>query len=106
MTTKEVAIPQMCIYLRNGIEIWVETNKVKKLGEDWRNGLKAAVEINGRYINTVDIVGIFLPEDLEDMKRRKQGQWRCKKGNWHSKEEISCSCTREKEWDDRGFYKI
>lgn len=106
MTTKAIAKQEMCIYMRNGIEIWLDIDKASAFGKDLTNGMKAMVQIEGRFLNTVDIVGIFNPSDLEDLKMRKQGMWKCKKNNWHAKDEVGCTCTREKEWDERGFYKI
>jgi hypothetical protein len=89
--TNELAKEQMCILMRNGIEIWIDKEKALRFGEDWVGGLKAAVLIDGRYLNSVDITGVFTPQDLEDLKRAKQGQWKCDKGHWHGKGE-DCRC--------------
>jgi hypothetical protein len=90
MTTNLVK-EQVCLYLRNGIEIWVDKDKAKDFSKDLIDGLKAFVYIEKRLVNTVDIVGIFQPDDLEDLKRRKNGQWKCDKGAWHDRGEY-CGC--------------
>jgi len=39
----------------------------------------------------MDVVGVFNAQDLDELKRRKQGQWKCKYQNWHLRDEI-CDC--------------
>jgi hypothetical protein len=86
--TNDIAKEQMCILMRNGIEMWIDKDKAEGFGQDWVSGLKASVKIDGRYLNSVDIIGIFLPEDLDKLTRKKQGQWQDKKGEWHDKNEV------------------
>ncbi len=47
-------------------------------------------------MNTADIMGIFSPGDMEDMKRRKNGDWVCKFGIWHGRKE-DCACRHVQE---------
>lgn len=87
--------------MRNGIEIWIpEGEKLEKFQAILSN-LKAHlfVEWEGRNMNTADLVGIFKPEDMEDMKRRKNGEWVCAKGTWHKKFQ-ECDC-RKTEYCDK-----
>lgn len=89
---KELSKQLMCIYIRNGIEIWTENDKILKLKQAIRTlqGNKF-IEFDERFINTADIVGIFTPQDLEDLKHRKNGEWKCESGTWHIKED-NCEC--------------
>jgi hypothetical protein len=98
--TNELATKQLCIYVRNGIEIWLDEEKAKEFGDDLNNESVGKFNmIEGRLINTADIVGIFTPQDLEELKRRKQGQWKCKHSNWQPKEITHCDCgQRHEDW--------
>ena len=82
---------QKCLFMRNEIEIWVDEDRAKELEGILTANPRAIVRFEGRVLNTVDIVGVFLPEDLEDLKRRKLGQWKCKHNRWHNKDE-DCNC--------------
>jgi len=92
--TNEITREQMIISLRNGIEIWVDKDKAIEFGEDWVRGLKATVKLEGRYVNTVDIIGIFPVEDLEHLKKERRGMWICKYKHWHNKNDY-CECGRQ-----------
>ena len=85
-----------CISIRNGIEIWIDSEKVKILQKKLET-IKSSIFINydGRTINTADITGIYKAIDIEEMKRRKNGQWQCKYNNWHDRNE-KCNCNEIK----------
>jgi len=88
-----LSVPSKCVCFRNGVEIWIpegeKLDKFQSLLSNLSNHMFVGWE--GRNMNTADIVGIFMPEDIEDMKRRKNGQWKCQKGSWHDKFQ-ECSC--------------
>lgn len=92
---KEIAKKQKCLMIRNNVEVWMDEEKWQKLEFALKNSIGKFVEIEGRIINTADIVGIFLPADLEDLKRRKNGQWKCEYGNWHNRGD-DCECYKIK----------
>lgn len=87
----KLALEQRCILLRDFIEIWLDKEKAERFGNDLVNGLKGIVKIEGRFLNVVDIVGIFKPEDLINFYKKKSGQWKCEYGIWHEKED-KCNC--------------
>lgn len=101
---------QKCIVMRNGVEIWVDLDKADQIEQvlvDLKN--HSFIRFEGRYINTADCSGVYLPEDMDDMKRRKNGQWKCKAGNWHDRFE-DCVCLSVEEAEvkkkrDEDFYK-
>ena len=68
--------------------IWMDEEKADKLSELLLN-LKTNCFINydGRSINTADCTGIYLPEDISNMTRRKNGEWQDMNGKWHEKGE-------------------
>lgn len=88
----EVSIRLMAIVMRNGIEIWVEGEKTKKL-QDILGTIQSStfIHFEEQTINTADIVGIFSPSTMDEHLRRKNGQWKCQKGEWHDKGQ-KCTC--------------
>lgn len=86
---------QRCLIMRNGLEIWIDEEKAEIIGNDLVKGqLKGILKIEGRYLNTVDIIGIFTAEDVSDLTCRKNGQWKCENGQWHDKNK-KCDCVDE-----------
>lgn len=99
----EIAKKQKCLLIMGGIEIWLEEDQSRKLSillapENAVNLPKFILIGKGddeRVVQTSTITGIFLPLDLEDLKRRKNGQWKCEYGEWHNRGE-NCECHKKK----------
>lgn len=85
----------MCISMRNGIDIWLEEERVKTL-KTFLKTAKGFIELGDEMINSVDIIGIFSAKTMEEQIRRKNGEWKCKFGNWHKKGQ-DCTCQEKKE---------
>lgn len=82
------------ILLRNGVEIALEGDKLKDFEMLLsQNEGSSFIRLEGRTINTADLTGVFLPEDVEELYYRKRGMWKCSKGTWHQRNE-ECSCNR------------
>jgi hypothetical protein len=92
--TNEISVKQMCLVIRSGVEIWIDEEKANRIGNDLVNITVKFLIVEGRYINVADIVGIFNPQDLDEVKRRKMGQNKCKYGKWHGRDE-ECQCGRQ-----------
>lgn len=93
--TNELTKQQKCLLLTNGIEIWDDTDKLDALSQDLDKIDKGFIKIAGQILNTKMIAGIFEPQVMSDMRRTKQGQWKCKYGTWHNgKVETYCECGR------------
>ena len=91
----EIAKNQVCIVMRNGVELWLDADRsaslqVKLLKQDRGQFL----EFEGRVLNTADITGIYLASDMDSVTRRKNGEHQCKNGKWHDRG-IKCDCPRE-----------
>ncbi len=89
--SQEVSKNLMCVLMRSGVEIWLENDRVEFL----KNILQTAkeskfVDLDGQFLNTADISGIFTPEAMEDRKRRKNGEWQDKNGSWHQRFDYTC----------------
>ncbi len=92
--TTDITKKQKIIIIRNRIEIFVDEG----LGDKFQEILDGLTEhkfirFNGRSINTADCTGVYLPEDMEDLKWRKNGYWKCEYQHWHPKGEL-CDCGR------------
>ena len=84
------------IVLRGDINIPIEEARSKLLIREMES--RKFINIDGRIINTVDIIGIFLASDLESVIRRKNGQWQDDKGGWRNKGEYACRCGNIISW--------
>lgn len=91
MSETSIAKIQKCLVMRNGIEIWLDADKSERVEMALVASPKGMLRLEGRLINAVDIIGIYLPEDLTDMQNRKQGMWKCKHNKWHNKGD-DCTC--------------
>lgn len=77
-----------CILVRGDIEIWVSESEANKTSQLVQDGMKF-VYVRGRLINTMNIVGIFTPEDMEEKGLKHRGMWKADNGQWFSKDERS-----------------
>lgn len=84
----------MCISMRNGINLWLEEDRIKNVKEFLKTA-KGFIEIDNEMINSVDIIGIFSARTMEEQIRIKNGEWKCKFGNWHKKGQ-ECNCSNNK----------
>lgn len=87
MNNKELSKNLMCIRMRGGIEIWIEKEKAQKLIDLLGTTKTKFVEIEDEIINSVDVEGIFTPKTMEELTRRKNGQWKCVFNFWHQRGE-------------------
>ena len=91
----EITTSEMCIVMRNGIEIWIAKERAIKLQAVLKNlSVNKFIDFDERSINTADILGIFNPQDMDLHTRRKNGGWQCGKGRWHAKGQ-QCDCSRQ-----------
>jgi len=89
--TTEISKELMCIVLRENIEIWIEKEKAENLISALEQKKeKGFISIEGQFINVADVVGIFKASVMDDTIRRRNGQWKDKKGNWQDKGTRSC----------------
>ena len=83
---QEITKKQKCIVMRNGAEIWVEEEVANQLNQVLSNLVSSKFIIIGeRTLNTADITSILPAKDMEDITRRKNGQYQCGYGHWHEK---------------------
>ena len=94
---KELAKNLYCIQMRTGVEIWVEHERAVKL-QNILSSISGSkfILFEEETINTADIVGIFRAGTMQDLTRRKNGQWLCDKGTWHQRGD-KCNCVSKEE---------
>lgn len=89
---QELSVNLRCVVMRSGFFLWMEEEKAEKLKSVLMQGNKSAfIEIDGRVINVVDIIGIFGSDEMDDYFRLKRGQWKCIYGDWHERNG-ECNC--------------
>ena len=99
----EIEKQQKVISMRNGVELYVDAEKYESLKKQLET--RQFIEINGELINKADVSGIFNPKSIEDMMRRKNGQWQCSCGRWVDKFKECDACNLEKPWYAKEFEK-
>ena len=95
----ELARKEKCVLMRSGIEKWIEWDKAEQL-ELILQGLTSHkfIKVEGETVNTADIEGVYKPESLEEMKRRKNGEYKCSFNKWHSRQ-MKCECAQDAEFE-------
>jgi hypothetical protein len=90
-------IPRKCVLISGGMEIWVEVERAEKLCDALKQGnAPKFISLDGQLINTFEVKGVFTAQAMEELHRRKNGQWKCSKGIWHDKGK-GCECKEYKE---------
>jgi len=91
----QLAKPQHCILLKNGIQIWIDDQKLPIVDAILGDKTKDFILIEGERIGRYEISGIFSPQGMESITRKNNGEWQCHKGTWHEKGH-QCSCKPQK----------
>lgn len=94
---QQITRPQLCILFRSGVQIWGDVERIEPLrkeisGKEFKSHKFFGYE--GRAFNTADLEGIFKPEDLESLVKRKNGRWQCQNGTWHDRF-AKCECINQ-----------
>jgi len=78
----------VCVVIRNGVQIWLEQERAENLKKILSSTNKPQfIDFENEFINTADITGVFSAIAMEDITRRKNGQWKCERNNWHNRGE-------------------
>lgn len=82
----------VCVQMRSGVEIWMESERAEGLQNVLHNITQSKfIQFGDQTFNSADIVGVFRADTMEAATRRKNGQTQCKEGKWHDKNE-RCDC--------------
>ena len=80
---KELSKDLLCLLTREGIEIWFEKSKIREVEEKLE--YNKFINIDGNTISVSNVSGLFTAQAVEEMRRRKNGEWKCKYDYWHSR---------------------
>lgn len=89
--TQELANPQLCILMRSGVKVWIDTDRAAVIQKGLNNNDLKYIQVDSQTLNKVDIQGIFTPSTLVDFTYEKRGYWKCDFDRWHSKNQ-DCNC--------------
>jgi hypothetical protein len=102
-----LTVELMCISMRNGVNVWLEKSRMEALYQVLEKSRESRfITFDGTVINTADIVGIFTPQQMDEMGKRKRGLWPCRYGEWHARSELSCDCGHMQEMRQKSGYTI
>jgi len=105
---KELAVEQVAVCMMGGVVVWVERARLAPLDavmKKPRGEWPQFIEVDGEMINPSRVEGIFSAARMEEMQRRKNGEWQCFAGEWHDRFE-KCRCEDPKKRDPRKVYRI
>lgn len=93
--SQELSVSLFCIVIRQGAQIWIEESKLTQFDSAYQqartNG--GLIQFDGERFSPADVVGVFSAQRMDEMTRRKNGQWMCEKaGEWHDRGQ-KCECT-------------
>lgn len=94
--SKSLSKDLAAVVMMSGVIIWVERARLEKIEELFalpRDKWPQFIEVDGEKVNPSRIEGIFRSSRLEDLQRRKNGQWQCDRGSWHDRAK-KCECDR------------
>lgn len=92
----EISKELMCILIMGGPQIWIEKEKLQQLKQLIE--AKKTFEFEGELINPSNIAGVFSAKTMEEVTRRKNGQWKDTNGVWRNKGDQVCKCGNVVPW--------
>lgn len=89
--TNEISTQQKVVITRNGSTFYVSLDRADKLQLLLLSPNKPDyIELDDTLIAIREITMIAPASKVEDLNKRKQGQWQCQHGHWHTREESIC----------------
>lgn len=89
---------KQCIVMRSGSEFWLSEKKAKEISDilvsQEKHSFIRVAELDGRVINTADIVEVCTEEQVDDRNRLKNKETKCSYGVWHARN-VKCECEIE-----------
>lgn len=89
----ELAVDLMCVKMRSGVTFWVERARAERLMQLLESEVKTRfVRFEDEMLNVADVEGVYSAATMEDLERRKNGEWKCRiAGRWHDRFQ-KCEC--------------
>jgi len=91
MSENEVSLQQKVVITRNGALFYLDLERAAKVEALLLSPSKPDyVEIDGTLIQAREITMVAPTAKVEEMNRRKKGDWQCERGHWHTRDETVC----------------
>jgi len=91
MKENEVSVQQKVVITRNGALFYLDLERAAKVEALLLSPNKPDyVEIDDTLIQVREITMVAPTAKVEEMNRRKKGDWQCERGHWHSRDETVC----------------
>lgn len=87
----ELSTQQKVVITRNGATFYIDLDRADRLQKMLLDPNKPDyIELDDTLIAIREITMVAPAIKVEEMNRRKKGEWQCAKGHWHSREENVC----------------
>jgi hypothetical protein len=84
---------QKVVLLQDGILFYMDAERADALADAIRPlNFDDQIKFDGRDFTKRMYLGVFLPGDIEEQTKRKNGDWICRIKKWHHRGE-QCDCT-------------
>lgn len=91
MSENQVSVQQKVVITRNGATFYLDLARAEKVEALLLSPNKPDyVEIDDTLIAVREISMVAPASKVEEMNRRKKGDWQCERGHWHSRDETVC----------------
>lgn len=89
--TSELSTQQKVVITRNGATFYIDLDRADRLQKMLLDPNKPDyIELDDTLIAIREITMVAPAIKVEEMNRRKKGEWQCARGHWHSREESVC----------------
>ena len=89
--TNELSTQQKVVITRNVATFYIEIDRAERLQRMLLDPNKPDyIELNDTLIAIREITMVAPASKVEEMNRRKKGEWQCARGHWHGREESVC----------------
>lgn len=86
--SKTLSKDLVAVCMMSGVILWIEKERAVKLEQLLKDpGAPKFVEFEGQLLNTSSIEGVYSAQTMDDLQRRKNGQFQCRWGYWHDRGE-------------------
>lgn len=65
------------------IRLGTDPGRIAAIADAFNSQEKGMLEIDGRWVNLADIVGVFNEDEYSEHEKKRMGYWKCELGNWH-----------------------
>jgi len=74
-----------CLLTRDKGQFWMTEERANSVKNLLSNNKPEFIDLDGEYIRTFHITGIYTAERMADLTHRQNGEWLCDHGYWHAK---------------------